>query len=101
VSGGEKPTYILSVLHKESKKKGKVGAAWLKPDGSISIRLEAGVTISWKDDFVISLFPNRAGDSEYWNRRHQHENNGTSRSPTPDDEPPFGNYEDTPPEASE
>jgi hypothetical protein len=54
---GQRPTYRVCVLHKESGAKGTIGAAWQKDDGSISVRLEAGVTISWRDGFVISLFP--------------------------------------------
>ena len=54
---GQRPTHRLCVLDKETSKKGTIGVAWQKPDGSISIQFEAGVSISWKDDFVISLFP--------------------------------------------
>lgn len=55
--GGPRPTHALLVLHKDTGKKGRIGAAWDKGDGSFSIVLEAGVSISWRDGFIISLFP--------------------------------------------
>jgi hypothetical protein len=65
---GKKPTHTLSVLHKETGKRGKIGVAWSDEDGSISIVLEAGVTISWKDDFIIKLFPKNA-DPDHWKKK--------------------------------
>jgi hypothetical protein len=34
-----------------------VGGAWKNADGSISIVLDVGVSLSWKDDLFIGLFP--------------------------------------------
>jgi len=34
-----------------------VGAAWTNPDGSVSIRLNPGVTLSWNDGLQITAFP--------------------------------------------
>lgn len=35
-----------------------VGVAWLNSDGSVSISLRPGVTLSWDDGLQITAFPN-------------------------------------------
>lgn len=36
---------------------GTVGSAWVRDDGSLLVKLHAGVTLSWNDGMIISLFP--------------------------------------------
>lgn len=52
-----KPTHRLKVLDKATNSASEIGAGWLKPDGSISIRLLPCVVLNWKDDVIINLFP--------------------------------------------
>jgi hypothetical protein len=44
-------------MDRETKsKKSTVGAAWLNDDGSISITLNAGVSLRWDDGLMITAF---------------------------------------------
>ena len=54
---GRTPTHNLSVMTRDTKRKGRLGAAWLNADGSIDIVLDPGAVLSWKDDLMIKLFP--------------------------------------------
>jgi hypothetical protein len=56
-NGGRKPDFNLSVKPKDGRMGNKVGAAWKNDDGSISISLNVGVTLSWNDELFIGLFP--------------------------------------------
>jgi hypothetical protein len=54
-----KPTHIIkAMVRADEKKTGRVGAAWLNADGSISIHLDVGVTLSWNDGLMITAFEN-------------------------------------------
>lgn len=53
-----KPDFKLSALNKTNEHKGKVGAAWKNPDGTISIALDPFVALSANDNLLITLFPN-------------------------------------------
>lgn len=55
-SGVRQPDYDLAVLNRETEQKGRVGAAWLNPDGSISIRLNPMVVLDSRPELVITLF---------------------------------------------
>lgn len=59
------PEYTLAVIAPATNPaakqdtKGKVGAGWVEPDGSVSIKLNPCVVLSERDGLVIRLFPNR------------------------------------------
>lgn len=54
-----KPTHTIKVMDRATKKKGgRVGSAWLNKDGSISISLDTGITLSWNDGLMITAFEN-------------------------------------------
>ncbi len=55
---GRRPDYILSALCKRTELRGRVGAAWVNEDGTLSIKLNAFVVLSANDDLVITLFEN-------------------------------------------
>lgn len=58
-----KPTHVIKVMDRTTKKKGgRVGAAWLNKDGSISIHLDTGITLSWNDGLMITAFENNRND---------------------------------------
>jgi len=52
-----KPTHRIKIKDKATKASGIVGSAWLNKNGSMSIHLNAGVTLSWTDNVVITAFP--------------------------------------------
>jgi len=52
-----KPTHKLRIKDKATKVSGTIGSAWLNANGSMSIHLNTGVTLSWKDDVHITAFP--------------------------------------------
>ncbi len=57
---GAKPGYNLILADKSNtKNQTKAGAAWVSPEGYISIQLNPGVSIDYKDceRFYISLYP--------------------------------------------
>ena len=60
--GGEKPTHYLSAFARNSPEgvKGRVGEAWMKPDGSISIRLNPYVTLT--SEVGLTLWPRNERD---------------------------------------
>jgi hypothetical protein len=73
-----KPDLVLRAMNKRTNtKSGKIGAAWSNPDGSISLRLDAGVVIEHHVDVIFTLFPNDRefpeepvipGVSKVWNQ---------------------------------
>ena len=66
-TAGKKPDWNMSVVHRVTGVKGRVGVAWTKPDGSISIKLNPYVTLSGSDpDMFLTLF---AYDETYESRR--------------------------------
>lgn len=90
---GKKPDFNLSAKPRDGRLGGKVGAGWKNTDGSISIQLNVGVTLSWNDELFIGLFP--AGE---WRGRSKHRTpheksdpaDYDERSPDLEDEVPFG-----------
>lgn len=53
-------THNLKVKVKSGPREGDqstVGGAWLNADGSMSIRLDVGVTLRWDDELMITAFP--------------------------------------------
>lgn len=57
-AAGRKPDYDVSYLNKVTGASGRIGAAWLnKQTGSISVTLNALVTVSASPDALITLFP--------------------------------------------
>lgn len=56
---GRKPDYRVGALNKETDEKGTVGAAWQNKDGTISVVLNAFVTLPiGGPHLLITLFPN-------------------------------------------
>lgn len=55
-SGGRQPDYDLSFLNKDTGQKGRIGAAWSNPDGSISLTLNPMVTVPSDQNLVLKLF---------------------------------------------
>jgi hypothetical protein len=52
------PDFILAIKTKSGpEKKGRVGAGWKNDDGNITLQLNPGIVLSWKDDIFLSLFP--------------------------------------------
>lgn len=51
------PDFNLSALDKHTGERSRVGAAWLNKDGTISIALNAFVTLRANPDLVLTLFP--------------------------------------------
>lgn len=61
---GRTPEWIVSVLDKQTDKKGRVGVAWDNEDGSISIKFNICTVIDTRtQDLLITLFPN---DRKKW-----------------------------------
>jgi len=56
-SGSTYPSYILKAITPGGKHWNQVGAAWSRPDGSLFLRLDPCVTLSWKDDVTLALYP--------------------------------------------
>jgi len=50
------PDFDLCVLNPQDGQKGRIGAAWLNEDGSISIVLNRCVVLTEQDGFSIRLF---------------------------------------------
>lgn len=55
-SGGKQPDYDLCFIHKNTGQKGRVGAAWSNPDGSIRVTLNPLVVIPSDPGIVLTLF---------------------------------------------
>lgn len=55
---GRQPDFHLHAMHIDTNEKGRVGAAWLNDDGSITIKLDAFVTLTATPDLTIRLFKN-------------------------------------------
>ena len=56
---GRKPSHYLKALDKATdEKSGRIGAAWVNRDGTISIKLDPFVTLNGGNDLVLTLFPN-------------------------------------------
>lgn len=51
------PDYRLHVKYKSTEETARVGAAWVNPGGSISIRLDPCVVLQRDPDLLITLFP--------------------------------------------
>ena len=51
------PDFNLKALNKATEEKGRVGAAWMNEDGSVSIVLDAFVNLAASPDLVLTLFP--------------------------------------------
>lgn len=61
------PEYDLCVIAPKvagvNEVKGRVGAGWIEPDGSVSIKLNACVTLNERDGLILRLFPANRGHS--------------------------------------
>ena len=55
---GNRPDYRIAVLNKEDDRyKGQIGAAWINPDGRISLVFNPFVVVPVGPQYLISLFP--------------------------------------------
>ena len=56
---GRKPDFRMKVKarDREDPRTGVAGAGWVNADGSISIKLDVGFRLDWKDDLLITMFP--------------------------------------------
>lgn len=59
-----KPTHKLKVLNKVTDSRAELGAGWINPDGSISIKLNICVVIQDDPDLVYTLFPVRSDSTK-------------------------------------
>lgn len=57
------PTHIIKVIDIKTKDTARVGAGWEK-DGYIRIRLDPCVVLDWKDEIMITMFPNDKKDGD-------------------------------------
>jgi len=78
MTGAKKPTHVLKIKVKDSPAKANVGVGWANDDGSMSISLNPGTILDWRDPVTINLFP--------WDRRPSKK----SESSGSEDEPHFG-----------
>jgi hypothetical protein len=64
----QKPTHELSVKDTTSADRGKIGVGWLHDDGSMTVKLNPCVTISYDNlrGKVLTLFPIRS--EEEWKK---------------------------------
>ena len=91
---GRTPDYDLSALSNSSDLRGKVGAAWINDDGSISIKLNPFVVLNAGEDLQLRLFAYRT--KEDWDRiRTQEKNSAATPSVAePAPKPKFDDMED-------
>ncbi len=59
MAGGPKPDWRLAALIKGTGYAGNVGVGWTKPNGTISLKLNAFVKLEGKEDLVLTLFPEK------------------------------------------
>ena len=57
----KRPTHRIKALKPQTSETAKVynevGAGWVNDDGSFSISLNVGVTLSWNDGLTVTAFP--------------------------------------------
>lgn len=89
---GTHPTHDLCVAERlpdgSLGRKGKVGVGWLNADGSMSISLNPGTVLDWRDNVIINLF-----EREPWGRKKKTPN------PKPPPQTPTAPAPQTPPAA--
>lgn len=56
---GKSPDFNITCLHKGSQdRNNNLGVAWKQEDGSLRLKLNPGVVLSYDPDILIALFPN-------------------------------------------
>lgn len=61
------PDYYLALATKDgSRRKGRIGAAWMNGQGGITISLNPGTTLNWKEieDCYLTLWPNQDAERD-------------------------------------
>jgi hypothetical protein len=58
-----KPTHVLMGRLGNAKHGNRLGVCWLNRDGSLAVRLNVGVTLSWNDGLLLRAFPQDGADS--------------------------------------
>lgn len=53
-----KPDYRFAAMNKSTDEKNNVGAAWVNPDGTISVALDSFIQLTASKNLVLTLFPN-------------------------------------------
>lgn len=56
---GRKPEYRIGALNKVTEERGRIGAGWVNPDGSISLVFDPFTTVPVGRDYVITMFPEK------------------------------------------
>jgi hypothetical protein len=51
------PDYVLKFQNKRTGQKGRVGAAWLNPNGNLSLILDPKIVLTSDPDEQLTLFP--------------------------------------------
>jgi hypothetical protein len=78
---GRQPTHDLCIAEKLSDgtlgRKGRIGCGWLNADGSMSVALNPGTVLDWRDNVLITLFK-----VEFWRRK------GSNKETRPQTAPP-------------
>ena len=54
-----RPTHVIKVMDRDRPEKGgnAAGVGWANEDGSLTIHLNIGIVLSWKDNLAITAFP--------------------------------------------
>lgn len=52
-----RPQYRLKAYHKPTGNRGEVGAAWVNDDGSLTLKLNPCVVLTYDSNIVLTLFP--------------------------------------------
>ena len=56
---GRKPDYRIAAMNKVTDEKGNIGAAWVNPEGTISLVFDPWVVVPRGKEIVITMFPNK------------------------------------------
>lgn len=61
----KRPDFILKAVNKNTEKRTRVGAAWVNPNRSISVKIDPFVVLQETDGFHFMLYPqDEANDKE-------------------------------------
>jgi hypothetical protein len=80
---GRQPDYRIAALDKSTDQQQNVGAAWINPDGRISVQFDPFVVLDFRDkNLIISLFPAAGGEGKKKSKP-------SAAEPSQDDKGPF------------
>lgn len=53
-----KPTHVLKLVMKQGEiRNNRAGVGWATKEGWISITLDPGIVLDWRDQYYINLYP--------------------------------------------